>query len=434
MSLRRRLLLALLGAVLAAGLVASGATYYSARVEAGRLLDEELREVALSLREHAVLDLSRLAVEGDFERRVVVQIWDRFGISSYLSNARTPLPLRRTPGFSTLTHEAREWRMFTLQAGEQTIQAAQSTAVRNERAAAAALRVLLPVILALPLLALLIWFILDRGFRPIERLARAVRLRGATALEPLPGAGVPQEIKPLVEALNNLLARLSDAFIAQRRFSADAAHELRTPLTALALQIQLVERARDEAQRAEAIARLKERAKRASRVVQQLLTMARLEPEAAAEPARAVSLDELATSVVDDLAPLAAQKGVALSLARAETVDVTGTEDALRLVAANLIDNAIRYTPAGGRIEVSVLRQDGKALLEVCDDGPGIPAHERERVFDRFYRGTHDDATGSGLGLAIVRQVAELHGGAVELAGGLGGRGLCARFRLPAAP
>lgn len=188
MSLRRRLLAVLLGALLLAGVVASAATYYSARAEVGALLDEELRQVALSLREHAVIDLGRLAPSAeDLDRRVVVQIWDRFGITVYLSNARTPLPLSLTPGYSTITHEGREWRMFTLREGAQTIQAAQSTAVRTERARAAALRVLVPVLAVLPLLALFIWLTLERGFAPLARLTREVRARAADDRAPAGG-------------------------------------------------------------------------------------------------------------------------------------------------------------------------------------------------------------------------------------------------------
>lgn len=434
MSLRRRLLVALLGALLLAGVVASAATYYSARAEVDALLDEELRQVALSLREHAVIDLGRLVPPAeDFDRRVVVQIWDRFGITVYLSNARTPLPLTVTPGYTTIFHEGREWRMFTLREGAQTIQAAQSTAVRTERATAAALRVLVPVLAVLPLLALFIWLVLGRGFMPLVRLARDVRTRHAAALEPLATDGLPEEITPVVGALNNLLARLGEAFVAQRRFAADAAHELRTPLTALSLQIQLVERARTQEERVTAVGRLRERAQRAERIVQQLLIMARLEPEAAEQPAHGVALDEIARSAVAELAPLASEKPVGLAVARADAVAVTAVEDSLRLLAINLIDNAIRYTPAGGRIEVAAWREGASAILEVSDNGPGIPAAERGRVFDRFYRGAALDSTGSGLGLAIVRQVAELHGGRVELSGGLDGRGLSARFILSAA-
>jgi two-component system OmpR family sensor kinase len=432
-SLRRRLLLALVGAVLACGLLASAATYYAARSEVQALLDEELRQVALSLRDHALLDLRLLGSPADeYGRRVVVQIWDRHGFVSYLSNATAPLPFTLTQGFSTLHYEGREWRMFTLRADPQVIQAAQPTMERTQRAAAAALRVLVPVLGALPLLAVLVWLILDRGFAPLARLARAVGARSAPALEPLPAVRVPEEVAPLVGALNRLLARLREAFDVQRRFAADAAHELRTPLTALRLQIQLLERARSDAERATALAGLKERARRAERIVQQLLAMARLEPEAVQHTQARVALDGVAQSVVREMAPLAAQGSIRLHVARAEPAGVRGADEALRLLATNLVDNALRYTPAGGEVQVSTWTEHGSAILEVSDDGPGIPPAERERVFDRFYRGTGAPEGGSGLGLAIVRRVAELHGGRVALGEGLRGRGLGARFIAPA--
>jgi signal transduction histidine kinase len=433
-SLRSRLLAALLAAVLAAGVLASAATYYNARAEIDALLDEEMRQVALSLRDHAVADVSRLArADGDPGQRVVVQIWDPLGATVYLSNAATPLPFARNPGFATITHEGRQWRMFVARSGPQTIQVAQSTAVRTELAAAAALRLLVPVLAVLPLLAVLVWLILDRGLAPLARVARAVSARSPASLEPLPGERLPGEIRPLVDALNGLLARLGEAFAVQRRFAADAAHELRTPLTALTLQIQLAERAQTDADRAAAFAKLKEGVKRATRLVQQLLTMARLEPEAAERPFAHVALDALARSVAGDLAPVAAARPVTLALTRVESVAMAGNEDALRLLLNNLVDNAIRYAPAGGRVEVRAFRDGGDAVLEVADDGPGIPAAERGRVFDRFYRVAGTDAPGSGLGLAIVRQVADLHHGRIELADGLDARGLTARVRFPSA-
>ena len=432
MSLRRQLLLALLAVVLASGLLASGATYYFARGEVNELLDEELRQVALSLREHAVLDPGALGSHAqDYERRVVVQIWDRHGFTLYLSNAATPLPLSDRAGFADIEYEGRAWRMYTTRAGSHIVQAAQSTAERTKRAATAALRVLIPVLGAMPLLAVLIWLVLERGLAPLSRLASAVRARHATALEPLPAAGLPAEIAPLVSALNNLLGRLGDALVAQRRFATDAAHELRTPLTALALQIQLVARARSDDERNAALARLDERVKRATRVVEQLLLLARLEPEAAQEQPQVVGLNAVAAAIVSDAAPIAAQKFIQIDATRVDAVTVRGNEDALRILASNLLDNAIRYTPAGGRIEVRTL-QDGRcAVLEVADNGPGIAASEQERVFDRFYRGADVEPGGSGLGLAIARQVAELHGGRVELHQGLDGRGLRVRFVVP---
>lgn len=431
-SLRGRLLFALVGAVLAIGLVTSAATYFAARAEIGELLDEELRQVALSMRDHARLDLGSLGRAGDPAHRVVVQIWDPSGGAVYSSDPTPPLPLTRAPGFSTIDHAGRKWRMFTAVAGPRTIQVAQPAALRTELAANVALRILVPILAALPLLGFLVWLIVGRGLAPLARLARTLSARSPTSLEPLPGAELPDEVQPLVGALNDLLRRLETAFAAQRRFAADAAHELRTPLTALGLQIQLLERARDDRERAAATDRLKNGVKRATRLVEQLLTLARLEPDAAEQPVAEVALDALARSVLGDLAALAEAKPVALALARAEPAAVKGTEDALRSLASNLVDNAIRYTPAGGRIEVRVFKVGDRAVLEVADTGPGIPLEERQRVFDRFHRVAGTEAPGSGLGLAIVKQVAGLHGAKLELAEGLDGGGLTVRVSMKA--
>ncbi len=432
-SLRARLIAALVGALLAVGLIASAATYLSARAEVGALLDEQLRQVALSLRDVARLDLRALGRVAEPGQQVVVQVWDPTGGAIYASDATPPLPLTRTPGFTTLDHDGRRWRMFTALAGLRTIQVAQPTALRTQLAAEAALRILLPVLAALPLLGALVWLLVGRGLAPLSRLAQGVAGRSPTALEPLPDAGLPRELQPLVGALNGLLGRLDDAMTLQRRFAADAAHELRTPLTALGLQIQLVERARDDAERAQAIDRLKQGVRRATRLVEQLLTLARLDPEAAAQPVSAVALDAVVRGVVADLEPLAQAKSVALALVRADAVRVNGPEAAWRSLAANLVDNAIRYTPAGGHVEVRVGVDGGQAVLDVADDGPGIPVEERDRVFDRFVRGSGAEAPGSGLGLAIVRQVARMQGATVTLGDGLGGRGLAVRVTVPLA-
>jgi two-component system OmpR family sensor kinase len=220
-------------------------------------------------------------------------------------------------------------------------------------------------------------------------------------------------VQPLVRSLNHLLARLADAFDTQRRFAADAAHELRTPLTALTLQIQLARRAESPEDRAIALDRLEQGVKRSTRLVQQLLTMARLDPDAA-RPAAEVDLAALATAAVDEKLALAEQRQVALSVEARRAV-LTGQEDALRILLTNLVDNALRYTPAGGSVKVRVWPDGDEARVEVADTGPGIPEEERERVFDRFYRGRNAPAGGSGLGLAIVKQVATLHGGSIAL-------------------
>jgi two-component system OmpR family sensor kinase len=235
----------------------------------------------------------------------------------------------------------------------------------------------------------------------------------------------------MVGELNALLDRLREAIEAQKRFTADAAHELRTPLTALQLQIQLLERARSPDDQREALDALRAGAKRASHLVEQLLTMARLEPQAAAEPSSKVALQEIAANVLAELEPLAEAKGVELHLVRADPAPVTGQAPALHILARNLVDNAVRYTPPGGHVNIQTKTEDGHAVLEVTDSGPGIPAEERERVFDRFYRLPGTGVQGSGLGLAIVRQIADAHRARIELGEPDHGTGLRITVRFP---
>jgi two-component system OmpR family sensor kinase len=429
-SIRRRLLVALLGALLVAGIVGAGAAFLSARGEVGRLLDEELRQVALSLRDHSRLDVARLESRtNDPDLRVLVQIWDPAFDRPYSSRVVTPLPRQKDEGYATIEHEGRAWRIYTTFSATQTIQVAQPTALRTELAALTAARLLLPVLLILPLLGILGWWIVGRGLAPLATLADSLARRSPTSLDPVPVLESPDEVQPLVRSLNDLLARLRDAFDTQRRFAADAAHELRTPLTALTLQIQVARRAESPEEQAVALDRLEQGVKRATRLVQQLLTMARLDPDAA-RPATAFDLAAVVASVVEEKTPFAEQQRIALSLA-AVPVTLCGQEDALRILLANLVDNALRYTPPGGSVDVRVAPVGDRACIDVADSGPGIPEEERERVFDRFYRGQQAPGGGSGLGLAIVRQIVTLHGGSIALDKSPSG-GLLVSARFPA--
>jgi signal transduction histidine kinase len=432
-SIRRWLLAALLAALAVAGLAAAAATYISARDEVDTLLDEELRQVALSLRDHAVLDLRRLeSVAANPDQRVLVQIWDPAFDRPYVSRIVGDGPMPRTDeGYVTLMHAGRPWRAFTLYTGRQLIQVAQPTALRTELAARTAWRLLVPVLVLLPFLGLVGWWIVGRGLAPLGRITSAVKERSPTALTPVPSDGLPQEIRPLADSLNDLLARLDQSFALQRRFAADAAHELRTPLTALNLQVQLAERAQGDEDRARAFERLRQGIRRATRLVQQLLTMARLDPDAAAAPPVAVEVGLLVASVVDDARPSAHERSIELACRdNSSGATVSGSEDALRILFNNVVDNAVRYTPPGGRVSVACERDGDTVLVTIEDTGPGIPEEERDRVFDRFYRGRSAEGSGTGLGLAIVSQVAEMHRGRVELAGGSQG-GLRMLVRLP---
>jgi len=426
MSIRRNLLVALLSALLLVGLAASAATYFAARKEANELFDYQLRQMALSLRDQTLQN--RDVLFPDFDYDFIVQVWDREGTRLYFSDQNISLP-QSGLGFGTVSVNGEDWRIFTMSNGINAIQVAQPMSLRRDRAAAIALRILVPIVASIPLFALLIWMLVGRGLRPLADIARAIGAREPSSLEPLADGGLPREVQPMVGQLNGLLARLAEAIETQKRFTADAAHELRSPLTALQLQLQLVERARTVEDRTEAIGHLKDGIRRASRLVEQLLTMARLGPEAAQAPG-VVALDRLGASVLAEFEPLAAAKGIELRLGRIEPAQVDGAEAALRTLARNLVDNAIRYTPAGGRVTLDIYAEDKSALLAVTDTGPGIPSQERRRVFDRFYRLPGSGTQGSGLGLAIVRQIADAHDATIELGEGDADRGLRVTVRF----
>ena len=443
-SIRRTLLAWLLLGLAAVAVLATLATYVETRREIGELFDLQLKQLAYSTQIDDLLGgraPSRLPRDGrriSGVSEIVTQIWDRDGVLVYWSQPGAGLPVPVTEGYSDVTRDGRAWRVYTHVSGGHALQVAHALDERREIAAQAALRTLVPLTLLIPFLGLLIWYAVGRGLRPLDDLSRAVATRRADAMSPLADAGLPRELQPLALSLNALLARLDEALSAQRRFTADAAHELRTPLAALALQVDFAARAADAPARAAAMTELRAGVARAARLVEQLLTMARLEPEAQARNFSRVDLGALANDAIVARAPIAEARGIDLGRTGAATVEMSGDSANIATLLANLLDNALRHTPAGGRVDVAVTGEPDGAVLAVTDTGPGIPAAERERVFERFHRGTHaDDAahgTGSsGLGLSIVRRIADAHGATVTLEDGAGGKGLVVRVRFPGA-
>jgi two-component system OmpR family sensor kinase len=399
------------------------------RKEANDLFDYHLEQMALSLRDQALgartSDFLTPALGHDF----VVQIWDPFGAVVYISGQGVLLPRTRA-GYQTVKADGRDWRIFTLNDSDRTIAVAAPVTIRSDRATAMALRILVPVLATIPLFGLLIWIIVGEGLRPLVQIAGAIRRRAPASLEPLGEAGLPEEVTPMVSELNALLARLREAIEKQKRFTADAAHELRSPLTALQVQLDILARARSPEESRAALDSLRAGMRRAGRLVEQLLTIARLDPEAAGEPFTRVELGELATRVAAELEPLAEAKRILLRLTHIDAVAVQGQPQAIYTLIRNLVDNAIRYTPPSGSVSISVQREEAGAVLQVDDTGPGIPPEERARVFDRFYRLPGSEAEGSGLGLAIVRQIAQAHGAEVVLGESREGRGLRVAVRF----
>jgi two-component system, OmpR family, sensor kinase len=357
-------------------------------------------------------------------------VWSLDGVRIYLSQPHAVLPGITTLGFSTVDTTGGQWRVFGAQARRQVIQVAQPMSVRSAQAARLALRTLLPFAWLVPLLGLAIWLLVGVSLRPLDRLAATVASRDPASLQPLPDAALPEEAQPLVASLNTLLGRLSTVLKRERAFIADAAHELRTPLTALRLQVEAVEKAADGVERAQAVQQLAAGVERSSRLVEQLLSLARQDP-GIDRPRVAVALDRLAADVIAQMVPVADRRSVDLGLEEGPSVQLYGDEDSLETLLRNLIDNAIRYTPPGGKVDVAIERAADHVTLRVTDTGPGIAPADRQRVFDRFVRLPGSGAMGSGLGLAIVKAIADAHGATIELGEGPGGRGLAVTVRFP---
>jgi signal transduction histidine kinase len=288
-----------------------------------------------------------------------------------------------------------------------------------------------PLAMALPALALAIWLGVGSGLRPLRELRAQLARRGAADLAPLDTARAPQEIEPLVAELNRLFGRIEHALQRERRLTADAAHELRTPLAVLSTQAQVARHAAGEAARNEALDALVGGAERAARLIEQMLTLARLEAGQLGEHAQRVALHEVAREALAEAAPRALQKNIDISLEEGPPAAVQGHAGLLATLVRNLVDNAVRYTPPGGRVGVSVRPESKVVRLEIVDNGPGVPPAELARLGERFHRLAAPGESGSGLGLSIVLRIAELHRGRVRFANAAGG-GLVVTVELPA--
>jgi two-component system, OmpR family, sensor kinase len=420
-SIRARLLIALILLVAFVSLLAAIVTYRRVLNETSSLFDYQLRQMALSLRSQVSL-APRVEVppdQGDTD--FVIQIWDLFGARVYMSRPGLPLINQTVLGYADLSVRGQTWRAYGLQTVDGVIQIAQPIQVRERLARAAALRVVVPLLLLLPLMIAFVAWIVRRGLLPLRDVTAEVQRRDARSLTPLATDNLPEEIEPLAAELNRLLARLQEAFAVQRAFIADAAHELRSPLTVLRLQLQLLDRAPDDAARQTARDSLGAGVERAIHLVEQLLTLARSDPGETTGDFELLDLSTVAAQALTDTHALAAAKHIDLSLEREGAVPVKGDREALPTLVRNLVDNAVRYTPAGGSVRVRCQLQAAEALLEVIDTGPGIPAADRARVFDRFYRRANANETGTGLGLAIVKAIAARHGARVLLDDALSG-------------
>jgi two-component system OmpR family sensor kinase len=408
----------------------------NARQEIEELFDYELRAVAEAIDPHDLSRQQARAIGRLPDDDVVVQIWSAAGELVYRSDASRTVPRPSAIGLETLTDGApggTTWHSYSLAGDDRKIQVAQSLETRRELAFEQTLRLLAPALLALPLLGLLIGWVVKRNLEPVRVLGDALARRPEGSFDAVPSAALPKELLPLVAGFNKMLERLTQAMAAQRAMVADAAHELRTPLAAVRLQAQHLQRLQGQEERAAAHDSLVRGIERMTRLVAQLLTLARLEPGAAArDRADRVHLDMLVREVLAELVPMANARGVELSLSCDDELALAGEAAGLRALVGNLVDTALRYTPSGGAVEVTVSRNVDDAVLVVSDNGPGLADDQRELVLQRFYRVPGSPGDGSGLGLAIAAAVVRQQGGRMKLLDADGG-GLRVEVCLPAA-
>lgn len=436
-SLRARLLWFLLAAIVLAAGAQALVAYRTVLKEADEIFDYHMQQMALSLRaglppSAAVGGLGGAEQNFDF----VVQVWTADGVRIFESADQAALPQLAVLGFADVRARGTTYRVFSMQTRGLVIQVAQDMAARQHMAGTLALRTVAPVALMAPLLMLVVWWVVSRSLAPVARVRTQVASRQADDLSPVSEEKLPDEVRPLVQELNLLFDRVRQAFEAQKHFVADAAHELRSPLAALKLQVQGLQRASDDGARELAIGRLVAGIDRATRLVEQMLALARHEASmAAGAPPEPVVLAEVARLAVSDAVAAAQARRIDIGIARAdEGATVKGQSEALRMLLRNLLENAVKYTPEDGRVDIAIVRLDDAVELSVDDSGPGLPPAERERVLDRFYRSGEPQAPGSGLGLAIVKSIAELHGASVALdaSPSLGGLRVVVRFAVRA--
>lgn len=436
LSIKRRILVLALSAVSLVWLFAAAFTYHDAKHELSEVLDAHLAQATALLVAQASHELTEIETEHaslpqKYSQRVAFQIWQD-GTQLRLRSANAPdRPLSLIDnGFSDTVINGQHWRVYSTWDETLSLQihVAERSEVRDELARGIAANLLLPLLLALPLLALLLWLAVSRGLHPLTHLTREVALRAPDNLVALDISVAPREVAPLIVRLNHLFARISTSIENERRFTADAAHELRTPIAAIKAQAQVAQGTLSELVGDPVLQNALDgvilSCDRATHLIEQLLTLARLESVSNAVLV-SCPLHALAAEVMAELAPAALDNGIQLDLAEGDEVTIQGLPALLKVMLRNIIDNAVRHTTAGTQVHVQVFSNNGQPCIAICDNGAGLPETELEKISQRFYRPLGTQASGSGLGLSIVQRIAEIHHADLNFASEIAGQGLC---------
>jgi len=416
-SIRKRLLLLLLSLIGSVWLVITWQVYVDTQHEVEELFDANLAQNAKVLfafiqyemaEEYREIELEEHLSGHRYEHKLAFLI--RASDGKILMRSAPLFPLFSSNSYHDYQDGVHLWRVFTLQTERFLIQTGECYAIRNELIGEIMSSTLGSLLIGLPLLAILIWISVGNSFKPLQQIANEITAKNPNQLQALQIHKIPLEIKALIDALNHLFMRLSQAFENERRFTADAAHELRTPLAGLKIQAQVALRSTDAQQLQQALQQINTSVDRATHLISQLLTLARMDTTQKM-PSTSVNMFVLLRQLIMDLTPQALDKNLDLGLEQTANHDIViGNQEHLYLLYRNLLDNAIRYTPQDGQITVNLKNlHPEKLTITILDSGNGIPPEQQQQIFKRFYRGEHQNILGSGLGLSIVQRVAELY-------------------------
>ena len=407
--------------ILATALIAGIFSFISAYVEAHDLQDSTLQQMLVFFdrqplpTESARLDTLPSVVDED--ARIVVQyLMPTTSSPNSIASATTlPIPNALADGLHTLELNSKSYRVLikTGLSGLRTA-AAQETAVRDEIARDSALHTLIPLLVLMPVLLLIVADLVRKMFLPIAAVSAEIDRRAEFELHPIDEAQLPKEVRLFAVAINRLLKRVDQTMQTQRRFIADAAHELRSPLTALSLQAERLAQVDMPEVAQQRLTTLVAGIARSQALLAQLLALSKAQA-AAEQPKIPLSVQQLYRRVLEDFIPVAYEKQIDIGVVNAQDAQILANELDVITLLKNLVDNAIRYTPRGGRVDLAVEVTNGHVILKVSDTGPGIHLLERERVFDAFYRSLGSDQIGSGLGLSIVKAISDRMGAEVQL-------------------
>jgi two-component system OmpR family sensor kinase len=431
-SLRTQLVVILCVVVIAVGIVQGIGSYHLSKVGMSALLDLRLDQVAHRMLGGLGDAIPIIPARGSQPARdIVITIWKGDGDEPYRSTEPSlSLPHDAPAGFHSVTVNGNQWRLYTLRESSMVVQVAQRSWVRQELVEEAALKTLWPIFVLVPLVCVAVFMVVRFSFRRLDRLGARVQAIDASHLRPLPTGGVPVELLPFINSINRMIERLAKSIEAERKFIADAAHELRTPLSALQLQADNLQR--DVAPgNLERFVELRRGIARSGSLITQMLRLARADVTPQPDAITEVDLSQLIVEAVAEVLPIAMEHRIDLGAEEMRSMTVLAVEADLGIAVRNLVSNAIRYTPDGGKVDLRTDVRDGMAWIEVTDTGPGIAEELLPRVFDRFFR-ANIDIEGSGLGLSIVKAVVEKYGGIVTLKNrGDGHSGIVAAIGMP---